>query len=225
MRSMVEREAPVFQPGCGIEATAMTDRGHWIRTDEAEDVAASVRHVLRCWALAVQDPQAVKWAALALHPALQGACVCHLTTTASPVGAVTKDNAVAWLDYFERSRSDPTASPPKTVLMTLPDLLKAIRRPNSIGGGDCSPGIDIADDEFNWLRRFHKDIRNQFVHFSPQGWSIEISGLPGLAKLTARIISAVLDAGWGFRHQDEAWRRAIRADLIILFSLAAIQVS
>lgn len=206
----------------GIE-TGMTERhgeGRWVETDEAEDVAGSVRHVLRSWALAADDPQAFRWAALALHAALQGACVCHLTTTASPVGAVTERNAGEWMDYFARSRTDPDARPPGTYLMALPDLLKTIRKPDSIGRGEHDPGIALTDGEFNWLRRFHDDIRNQFVHFSPQGWSIEISGLPGLAELTARIITAVLDAGWGFRTKKSDWCDALRADLEALSRLS-----
>ncbi|ATC30997.1 hypothetical protein CA606_00780 [Caulobacter vibrioides] len=187
--------------------------GRWVETDEAEDVAGSVRHVLRCWPLTVDDPQAFKWTALALHAALQGACVCHLTTTCPPVGAVTERNAGEWLAWYERSRTDPDAKAPKTYLMDLPALLKTIRQPDTQGGGETSAGISLTDGELNWLLRFHNDLRNQFVHFSPQGWSIEISGLPGLAELTARIITAVLDTGWGFRHKDTAWCDALRADL------------
>jgi len=200
-------------------------RGRWVETDEAEDVAGSVRHVLRCWPLAAKDPQAFKWAALALHAALQGACVCHLTTTTTPVGAVTDRNAGEWLAYFERSRTDPEAKPPETYLMTLPDLLKTIRKPDTIGGGAPGPGVPIADGELNWLLRFHDGLRNQFIHFSPQGWSIEISGLPGLAELTARIITAVLDAGWGFRQKNQAWNEALRADLKALAILATASES
>jgi hypothetical protein len=196
------------------------DRGRWVETDEAEDVAGSVRHVLRCWPLAAEDPQAFKWAALALHAALQGACVCHLTTTFAPVGAVTERNAAEWLAWSERSRSDPDAKPPATYLMMLPDLLKAVRKPDTIGGGSPSPGVTIGDGELNWLLRFHEGLRNHLVHFSPQGWSIEISGLPGLAELSARIIADVLEAGWAFRHKDPSWRLALKTDLEALARLA-----
>jgi hypothetical protein len=102
----------------------------WIRTDEAEDVAASVRHALRCFELACDDEQVWKWAILALHSAIQGACVCHLLTTAHPVGAVTKRNAGEWLTYFEDRRKDPGVLQPKTQLIALPDLLKSVRKPH-----------------------------------------------------------------------------------------------
>lgn len=187
--------------------------GQWIATDETEDVAGSVRYALLCLNLVARDDQAWKWLALALHSALQGACVCHLTTTAAPVGAVTERNARVWLEFFEASREDKTVRPPETYIMALPDLLKAVRRANSAGDGRNGSAIQVSDSELEWLGRFHSTIRNQFVHFSPLGWSIEVSGIPSLAELIARIIRDILDCGWGFRHNDIEWKDGLRANL------------
>jgi hypothetical protein len=188
-----------------------------VQTDEAEDVAASIRHFLRCRQLTSADTQAWKWVALSLHSALQGACVCHLETTASPIGVVTKENACEWMKYFEASRADPKAPAPKTKLLSLPDLLKAARKPKSAGDGS-SPGIQLSDRELEWLKRFHDEVRNQFVHFAPTGWLLDVSGIPSLGKLVARIIQEILNAGWAFRHKDEAWQTALRNDLLQLSS-------
>lgn len=188
----------------------------WIRTDEAEDVAGSLRHALHAATLVDTDPQAWKWVALALHSALQGACVCHLTTTAAPVGAVTERNAGEWLTYFEVSRNDPSAVAPKTHLMALPDLLKTVRKPHSAGDRSNDDGIAITDAEFAWLTRLHHTVRNQFVHFAPMGWSIEVSGMPAAAALVARIIGDIAVIGWAFRYQDKLWRQAFADDLAAL---------
>lgn len=188
----------------------------WLDTDEAEDVAASIRHALRAWQFISTDVQAWKWVALALHSALQGACVCHVVTTAVPVGAVTKKNAGEWLAYFEVSRSDPEARPPKTFLLALPDLLKRVRKPHSAGDRSNGAGVTILDSELRWLCHFHEEIRNQFSHFEPRGWSIEVSGIPNLAKLIARIIGDILDLGWAFRHKDEDWKIALSESLSAL---------
>ncbi|HEU0161878.1 MAG TPA: hypothetical protein VFQ69_05710 [Rhizomicrobium sp.] len=190
----------------------------WIRVDEAEDVAASVRHVLHSLALTTKDQQAWKWVLLALHSALQGACVCHLTTTASPVGALTEKNTVEWLVYFEASRTDSNVSAPKTYLLNFPDLLKAIRKPKSAGDGSDLSAVQISDSELEWLKRFHSRIRNQFIRFEPTGWSIEVSGIPAMTKLAARIIKDILDIGWAFRHKDKAWRDELQANLVRLSS-------
>lgn len=197
-------------------------KGLWIQTDEDEDVAASVRHALRTSSFVNDDSQAWKWVALSLHSALQGACICHLVTTASPVGAVTKKNAGEWLAYFEDTRTNPEAKSPKTHLMSLPDLLKAIRKPDSSGDGSNTPGVVLSDSELAWLKRFHDDVRNQFTHFEPMGWSIEVSGIPGLAKLVARLIEDIANAGWAFRHKDAAWKSSLGG---MLKSLSDIQLN
>lgn len=189
---------------------------NWIETNETEDVAGSIRHALRAAQVLGEDPQAWKWVVMALHSALQGACVCHLTTTAAPVGAVTERNAREWLAYFEDSRTNPHARPPKTRLMGLPDLLKAVRKPSSAGDGSNGAGVAISESELSWLLRFHKEIRNQFAHFEPMGWSIEVSGIPAIAKLVARIIEDILRTGWAFRHQDRAQREEMQRSLHIL---------
>jgi hypothetical protein len=187
--------------------------GKWINTDEAEDVAGSIRHVIRCAQFIQADPQAYKWALLALHSALQGACVAHLTTTEQPLGAVTDRNAKEWRTFHEASRMDPSAPRPKTYLMGLPDLLKAIRKPHSAGDRSNGLGVTVNDSELANLRHFNDDLRNQFVHFKPMGWSIELSGVPELVRLTARIINEILQFGWAFRHQDDEWHIRIRTDL------------
>lgn len=188
----------------------------WIRTDEAEDVAASVRHALRCWPLAKEDDQAWKWVMLALHAALQGALVCHLVTTATPLGVVTDRNAQEWVDYFERYRSDTTVRPPKTRLLDLPELIKLARKPGSAGDGRQGGLVRVSDQELAWLRRIHTEIRNQFVHFEPMGWAVDVSGVPSLARLIASVVSDTLQVGWAFRHKDSPWRDALREDLAAL---------
>lgn len=192
----------------------------WLRTDEADDTAGSVRHALLCRDNAARDPQAWKWLALAVHSALQGGCVCHLVTTASPVGAVYPKNAAEFLRYFEESRTDPNAKPPEARLMALPDLLKAVRKPCSAGDRSNRAGIPISDAELAWLHRFHTAVRNQFVHFEPSGWSLEVSGIPAIAALAARILGGIADVGWAFRHKEREWLEAFKADLD---RLAAIQ--
>jgi len=187
--------------------------GVWFRTDEALDVAGSTRHALLSLDLATTDPHAWKWVLVALHSALQGACVCHLTGTAQPVGALTDRNTQEWLNYLHNSRDDPNVTIPKVRLLALPSLLNKVRKPNTIGSGAQAPGIEISDEELRWLNRFHYQIRNQFIHFSPMGWTLELSGVPGLCVLIARIIGTVLDAGWGFRHLSNTDRDGLIRDI------------
>lgn len=192
---------------------------NWLDTDEVDDVAGSLREAVRSVRAAQTDPQAWKWVALALHSALQGACICHLTTSATPIGVVTKSNEREWLAYFEQSRIDRRLKQPKTCLMNLPDLLKEIRKPYSAGDRRNTEGINLDDAELAWLDRFHKKVRNQFIHFAPMGWSIELSGIPRISILVTRIIEDILLIGYGFRHQELSKQKDMQDALKILASL------
>ena len=190
---------------------------YWLETDEAHDVTGSVRHAVRCFEFVRSDPQAWKWLFLALYSAIQGACVCYLSTTAAPIGAVDEKNAAEWLNFFETIQGDAVVKPPKTRLMALPDLLKAVSKSNAAGG----PGVGrvlVSDSDIKWLTRLHTDVRNQFVHFAPAGWVLEVSGIPEMAKLVGRIILDIADHGWAFRHLSEGDINAMREDLHILKS-------
>lgn len=151
-----------------------------------------------------RDDHAWKWVALSLHSAVQGACVCHLVTTASPVGVLTKENTAEWLEFLE-ARGAADGKRPKTILADFRTLLKRVRRPNSGGDRSNTVGVQLNDGELNWLLKFHRDIRNEFTHFSSKGWSIEVSGLPDLTQLGIRLIRQMHEIGWAFRHQENEW--------------------
>lgn len=185
----------------------------YFETDEAEDVAGSIRHALRCADLVQEDCQAWKWGMLALHSALQGACVCHLTTNDSPFGAFTKKSAINWVTYHDESRINQDLNHPETMLLNFPDLLKAVRKSGSSGGAAKNTPIEITDAELDWLTRIHSQVRNQFVHFEPSAWSIEVSGIPHIGRIIARIIKDIHDCGWAFRHMNSTRRNAMVLDL------------
>ena len=189
---------------------------NWIHIDEADDVLGSLRHAGLSILAARDDEQAWKWVVLALHSALQGACVCHLVTSATPYGAVSARNATQWLEYFENSRNDSSAKAPKTQLMALPDLLKAVRKANSAGDRSNLSGVLISDEELRWLTRLHEDVRNQFTHFKPMSWYLDVSGIPELCRIVARIIAEILTMGYAFRHKDSHWRARLSDELTVL---------
>lgn len=81
----------------------------------------------------------------------------------------------------------------------------------------------LSDDELRWLCRFHNNIRNQFTHFEPMGWSVDVSGIPELGKLIGRIIDDIIDMNWGFRHVQREELREFQRDLNILKSGGCFQ--
>ena len=191
-------------------------KGIWLSTDEAKDVAGSIRHAIRTRGFVDEDPQAWKWLLLALHSALQGSCIAHLTTTSAPIGALTEKSTAEWLEFLENGRFDSSLRPPETRVLALPQLLKKVRKPHSAGDRSNEVGVRITDQEYEWLRHLHDEIRNQFSHFQPMGWSVEVSGIPKMAKLVSRIVLEILDIGWAFRHLEEEHRSEFRKDLTTL---------
>ena len=164
---------------------------NYLRTNEYDDVLGSIRHAIVCSRLVENDPQAYKWGILALHSALQGACVCHLVDSIAPLGVVY--NQQEWIDYFNNRDENKR---PKTKLKSLPELLNALQNSDTYKNGK----IEISKKEYDRLKYFNDKIRNQFVHFEPQGWSLEISGLPDFACLIAKIIKEIHSKGYAFCH-------------------------
>ena len=180
-----------------------------LETSESEDVLGSLRHALACARLIEGDPHAAKWLFLALHSALQGAFICHLVTTAPPIGIISDGDAVKWHKYLRESNR--ISSPqPRTFVLELPKLMSKARIPRSAGDGLNENGISLTDDEFEWIKRLHIEVRNQFVHFSPMGWTILLDGIPDFSRLVARIIREILDHGHGFRHLSQHDRKELR---------------
>jgi hypothetical protein len=186
----------------------------FITTDEAADVAGSIRHALICLQLVRTDSGAWKWLILSLHSALQGSCVCHLTTTAHPVGALTDSSTKLWLNYLPDTHG---AEPPKTKIAEFPDLLKKIRSSGSGESADNSDSINISDIELVDLVHLHRAVRNQFVHFEPMGWVLDLMGMQTIIPLVLRVITDILDAKWAFRHinteQEQSFRETLLAVL------------
>lgn len=90
--------------------------------------------------------------------------------------------------------------------MPLPELLKKVQTPYSAGNRSSAEGIKISDAELKRLSILHTKVRNQFVHFAPALWSIELSGTKELSALIVRIIEDMLKMGWAFRRFDNTQR-------------------
>jgi hypothetical protein len=109
------------------------------------------------------------------HQALTAALVGTLRGTAD-IGAFYEPVRIAWLDYFERSRDDPTVKPPKDgYIMRFDDLLERAQckdASHDMGGTLVLTEADKAD-----LVRLNY-LRNNLDHVRPGGWILEIVGLP-----------------------------------------------
>jgi hypothetical protein len=85
---------------------------NWLQIDERSDVLVSLSACLICVSECGRNPGLWKWAILALHNAVQGAMVCHLSGTAQ-LGALPL--LTRWASSFplaeHRGRTTCTRSP------------------------------------------------------------------------------------------------------------------
>jgi len=166
-----------------------------LRWDGPKDVVASLSHVSNCIALVETDPAAWKWAILALHNALQGAMTCHLKGTAG-VGHLSKKSAeemLAWQHEAKDQNSRPRMQQAKPE-----DLFKRLHRPQSRFEVGCGRMLLITARQKNSFK-FLNDLRNEFTHFSIDGWGLELSGLPQIFDNILDIIYMISEDDWPFR--------------------------
>lgn len=201
----------------------------YVRTDERQDVLASLQHCLLCLAETEHSAGTWKWVILSLHSALQGAMVCLLSGPAN-VGALTQDCASKWIKWYERNRRgdidyiddgvdelglplrrprNPQDRPPRKQVASAPKLFKRLGSESA----RIEPGhgriIEITNAQKQSFETLHA-LRNGFTHFSPKGWSIEIQLIKEIILDMLDVIDQIADDQWAFLHMSDEDRRLMR---------------
>jgi hypothetical protein len=146
----------------------------YVRFDEYEDVVVSLELVAHVAPLLREKPQHWKWMIVGAHSALQGAMVCALADTTG-TSILTEKSATKVLAWHNADDAGPH---PDERLADFGDLLRRCIRRGL---------LKLTRKQCKDIRRLHREFRNNFVHFTPRGWSIEKAGLP-------RIVGAAIDA-------------------------------
>lgn len=88
-------------------------------------------------------------------------------------------------------------------------------------GGNTS--FAPAGSEVGDIKRLNS-LRNEFIHFTPKGWSLEVDGLPRIALAAARLISFLaLETNNVFWHTAEARERLLNAHESFTKSMRELQ--
>jgi hypothetical protein len=206
-----------------------SDNEQWLQIDEATDVSASLRHFAVCVGLVKQDATAWKWAIISIHNALQGAMTCHLSGTAN-MGCLDKRSIEAWCDWRERDRlgeinwiegaanefgipSRSAASkedqPPHKYMATPQTLFDRLSKEKLRYEGGCGAVLPITSGQRRSFKILN-ELRNQFSHFTPMGWSIEVTGLPEIFSDMIEVIRSIAVDPWPFRHLDDVEQCSMR---------------
>jgi hypothetical protein len=191
---------------------------HYLRTDEAEEAVSALEMVSESLAGVKSDIYRWKWALIALHSAVQGFMVLALRG-GNGLSALKDDVAAAWLEAYEKG-----TPLPQERLESYENLYRKIKgnrmliyvhskkfAPKGTQGGSI-----------NKL----KDLRDDFIHFVPRGWSLEVSGLP---RLFADCLDVIEFLGWDcgnvLWHEAAVEARAKNAISSARVSLQQLSVS
>lgn len=192
-------------------------QARYLRTDEREEAVRSLEWAeIQARAL-LDDPYQWKWVLISLHNAVQGFMVLALWD-GNGLLALRDKVAAKWLEAYRNGGPYPAEK-----LDEFLNLYKKVKDENNfhvIGAGPFSPSA-THDNSFECLNSF----RNEFIHFTPKGWSLELAGLP-------RVCLDVLDLAefFGWKSTAILWykqdhvKRAKRALKRLRRSLAALEV-
>lgn len=143
---------------------------HFLRTDEREEAIRSLEWAAQQASSISEDSYQWKWVLIALHNAVQGIMVLALWN-GNGLLALRDKVASKWLDAYNNGGPYPVEK-----LDEFLNLYKKVKDKNNfhvIGAGPFSPGASH-DKSFTLLNSY----RNEFIHFTPKGWSLELRGLP-----------------------------------------------
>jgi hypothetical protein len=152
--------------------------GSWVRFDEYEDVLASTDLLAMVAPNLQKHPSNWKWMILAAQNGLQGALVCAIQDT-SGTSILEKKSATRVLRYFEIPEGDM----PQERMADFMTLFRKYRKMYP-----CKGTIQ----QLKQIRRLHQEFRNDFAHFVPKGWSIEVAGLPAIIGTALKLIEEAM---------------------------------
>ncbi len=115
------------------------------------------------------DLLAWKWVVIALHGSLYGFAICACKGT-------NPDNVM-----FGTKKGHEK-------LISFDKALQLCQDHNRIKMLIHSQPLVLTDSQMNSIRLLKKELRNNFEHYSPKGWSIEVHGLPQIAIDTLVVI-------------------------------------
>ena len=145
---------------------------NWLRTDGKENAVDSLEMTAQLL-IQLKDTNMSrlwKWISISLFNALYGFCICAIQGTNS--------DRVKELDRKTGRFKDK--------LISFQGALKRTQEDRWMRQYTPSRTLSLTSDQKKSIEKMKNDIRNNFEHFIPKGWSIEISGMP-------KIVSDVVD--------------------------------
>ena len=202
----------------------------YIHIDERLDVLASLELCAISLAHTRQTERAWKWVVLSLHNALQGAMVCHLSGTAQ-LGALTAQSASKWLDWYHDNGHSETESmqedygefgvpnthaedngepAPEGFVASAAVLFERLYCRSKRIEESYGAVISVTEQQKKSFKRLHR-LRNEFTHFRPKGWSIELGYIRETIADVLAVLGLILDDPMTFIQMSDEDRTALHS--------------
>jgi hypothetical protein len=158
----------------------------YLQTDEAEEAVSALEMAEALLATVSDDAYQWKWAIISLHNAAQGFMLLSLRGS-NGFDVISKKDAQAWTVAIAAGKTPPAARRLETYL-TLYSRTKGPRMQKFVNSRRFTP----VGEQDNSIKRLNS-LRNEFIHFLPKGWSLEVSGLP---DLFSDVLAYIEFLGW-----------------------------
>lgn len=153
----------------------------YLRIDEEAEVANAMKMAAQFAAHVHEDPHLWRWIIIAMHNAAQGTMVLSLRH-GNGLLALSDECYTAWMQAYEKHES-----PPPEKLDTYLGQYKKVKhsRWGQVGGNKRFVPTGCEGKDIKYLN----SPRNEFIHFTPKGWSLELDGLPRICLSATRLNS------------------------------------
>ena len=141
---------------------------------------------------AVTDPKAWKWVILSLHGALYGFAI----------------SAAKGSDY--QSVVKITKKGHKR-LITLNEALSMCQDDQWMGTLHGGSALKLTTSQKDSIRRLKETLRNNFEHYIPGGWLIEMHGFPQISIDVLDVIRFLAVETFRYQHLNQAQRKKIKS--------------
>ena len=111
-----------------------------------------------------------KWAVIALHQALYG-----FSITASS-------------GFLQKRVTKPSKKYPEGKLISIWEAIDLAKESADNMASEFYKPLVLSSDEEWAIKKLVDEFRNEFEHFTPKMWSIEVSGMPKIFTLIIRVI-------------------------------------
>lgn len=152
----------------------------WLRTDELTESVNALDAFFSNLCRAKNDPYFWKWVIITLHNSVQGFMVCALRGT-NNLAVLSPKAAKEWMEAYERQKPYPGEE-----LDDFLNLYKKIKGNYMIQYVHSQKFVPRGQQGGS-IKKLNS-FRNNFIHFVPKGWSIEVGGFPRICEDVVAII-------------------------------------